>query len=365
MLSETLPSSRSFPPQDHTTAFSSIKVPPQQEANTTKHPLMQHHDDASSMPPPPKRVKTATATAKATTTTNATAQYHRIPCKARGMSKKHNSDTAFLDIPVDAPHGLLLSCSHFECSSSGRRFRYCTVCESPVAKRNFPKRHGHGLIKSAKDLKKVDYTCGFINSSAANSTASCLPCGENNEAAAVDHAAPLLVAAPSFRKSPRHRRVVSHDTAMMAQGMVALASQPAAAHVLTATQNEWINLLHRRPKLEQATNMANWMEKIINFSEGKGKRRALTTSNMPRVTPQMTLPQQPVPQMTLSQEKDDSGVVTPPRSLSPSDPALVVAKTAKAAPVVGKIMQNLKREARQVSEFASAMDNVDMTTIFD
>jgi hypothetical protein len=49
----------------------------------------------------------------------------RVVCKARGLSKKHNSDTAFFEIHANAPHGLLLTCSHPECVASGRRFRYC------------------------------------------------------------------------------------------------------------------------------------------------------------------------------------------------------------------------------------------------
>jgi hypothetical protein len=49
----------------------------------------------------------------------------RIPCRARSLSNKHNSETAFFDIPRDAPHGMLLNCSHEECIKSGRRFRYC------------------------------------------------------------------------------------------------------------------------------------------------------------------------------------------------------------------------------------------------
>lgn len=53
-------------------------------------------------------------------------RYRRIPCKARGiLSASHNSNTAFFDIPLDASHGMLLSCSHPECSGSGRRFRWC------------------------------------------------------------------------------------------------------------------------------------------------------------------------------------------------------------------------------------------------
>ena len=49
----------------------------------------------------------------------------RISCKARGLSNKHTDDNAYLEIPIDAPHGLPLTCSHPECAGSGRRFRYC------------------------------------------------------------------------------------------------------------------------------------------------------------------------------------------------------------------------------------------------
>lgn len=50
---------------------------------------------------------------------------HRIPCKARGVSKNHTAENAFFDVPGEAPHGLLLLCSNEECTSSLRRFRYC------------------------------------------------------------------------------------------------------------------------------------------------------------------------------------------------------------------------------------------------
>ena len=65
----------------------------------------------------------------------------RIPCKARGIVDAHNPRTAYMDVPPDAIHGLILVCSHPTCAQSGRRFRYCAVCEIPVAKRNFNKRH--------------------------------------------------------------------------------------------------------------------------------------------------------------------------------------------------------------------------------
>jgi hypothetical protein len=51
--------------------------------------------------------------------------YRRVPCRARSLSETHNNDTAYFDIPRNAPHGMQLQCSHDECVLSGRRFRYC------------------------------------------------------------------------------------------------------------------------------------------------------------------------------------------------------------------------------------------------
>ena len=69
------------------------------------------YDYDSPSEPPLKRMRTSSS--------------RRITCKARGLSNDHNSDNAYLEITADAPHGLLLSCSHKECTDSDRRFRYC------------------------------------------------------------------------------------------------------------------------------------------------------------------------------------------------------------------------------------------------
>lgn len=61
---------------------------------------------------------------------------NRIPCKARGVSKKHCPEAAFFDVPANAPHGLLLCCSSDECAASLRRFRYCRGKQSRARKCN-------------------------------------------------------------------------------------------------------------------------------------------------------------------------------------------------------------------------------------
>ena len=83
--------------------------------------------------------------------------HRRYPCRARGVSDDHITKTAYFDVPLNAAHGLQLVCSHDACAKSGRIFRYCTVCAIPCAKRNFAKRHSHGLkiISSPQILSKT------------------------------------------------------------------------------------------------------------------------------------------------------------------------------------------------------------------
>ena len=82
--------------------------------------------------------------------------WRRMPCKARSVPEGHTSDTAYLTIPPSAQHGLVLACSHPECRQSGKRFRFCAVCDLPVAKRNFLKRHSHGLVSAAARSPRTD-----------------------------------------------------------------------------------------------------------------------------------------------------------------------------------------------------------------
>lgn len=67
-----------------------------------------------------------------------------VPCRARGMPMDHNFKTAYFVIPENVKHGEELICSYFACRNAGIKFRYCSHCKVPVAKRNFRKRHKHG-----------------------------------------------------------------------------------------------------------------------------------------------------------------------------------------------------------------------------
>lgn len=84
----------------------------------------------------------------------------RQPCKARGINVKDGEDMhiakfAYIDIPVSAVHGTILSCCHRVCNTSGRRFRYCVRCQTAVARRNFNVRHAHGNTRLPPSLGKA------------------------------------------------------------------------------------------------------------------------------------------------------------------------------------------------------------------
>ena len=65
------------------------------------------------------------------------------PCRARGMPVDHNPKTAHFIISEDLEHGTELVCSYSACRNNGVKFCFCAYCQTPVAKRNFRKRHMH------------------------------------------------------------------------------------------------------------------------------------------------------------------------------------------------------------------------------
>jgi hypothetical protein len=84
-----------------------------------------------------------------------------VPCRARGMPMDHNVKTAHFVVPQNMAHGADLICSYDHCRNAGVKFKFCGVCQMPVAKRNFRNRHRHEDVLGNFSLEKVeglDYT---------------------------------------------------------------------------------------------------------------------------------------------------------------------------------------------------------------
>ena len=176
----------------------------------------------------------------------------RQPCKARGVSIKpsqhpHVARFAYIDIPLGTMHGTVLSCCHPVCISSGRRFRYCTHCQTAVAKRNFNVRHNHGSLNSPPP--KADKIVSDVESDgdkAANGV----------EGQITESAIPTLIAVDEYKsiKSATEK----DDTATM----VALNSQ----------ELEMINLLRCRPGDDYPEKVEQWRQALLsNMAEKQHK----------------------------------------------------------------------------------------------
>jgi len=187
-----------------------------------------------------------------------TTKLNRVACKARGMSDTHNGDTAYFEVPASCRHGQILICSHAQCAASGRRFRYCAVCALPVAKRNFMKRHAHGLVSSPKELDgelEESPVCGFIDQNEKNEDGDS---GESDVELSFD--------APSFGAFPGHRRVISSDENTQGNPI----SPPADATPIEFSSKHdfnWLGLLHRRSTVYDQGSMNTWMNTILEHPE--------------------------------------------------------------------------------------------------
>lgn len=93
-----------------------------QEGNTNKNKKASSEDRKRTF----SNDSDASSEKSAIETEGRTSEARRICCKARLLSRAdHNADNAYFEIPLDTPHGMVMSCSHPKCAASGRRFRYC------------------------------------------------------------------------------------------------------------------------------------------------------------------------------------------------------------------------------------------------
>lgn len=206
----------------------------------------------------------------------------RFPCKARGITDYHNARTAYIDIPANAAHGMLLICSHRSCSSSGRKFRYCALCELPVAKRNFFKRHSHGIrIESpaasatwsgTAAVKEVPGECAVEDSGSSTrsfkrqrlSHGDALRLLQEQQAKGVHTGPDIAASNPEELQVPR--TVVIEPPAPSATCAGTVISTTLAD--LTDKELNWLSLYRDRPaSLKNDQDFRVWMDTILETAE--------------------------------------------------------------------------------------------------
>jgi hypothetical protein len=195
----------------------------------------------------------------------------RFPCKARGVDN-HNARTAYIDVPPSAGHGSIVICSHPLCASSGRKFRFCSVCQTPVAKRNFTKRHAHGILKSPDVPQSAEDEEAHEDDGSLRGKRQRL-----GTFASWSEALKLLeedVNVPLEKEQqsdPVPKTIVVDETAPSVTETFADVSAASVESELTAKEREWLALFRQRPThstLHEADARA-WMTAILETADLK------------------------------------------------------------------------------------------------
>lgn len=190
-----------------------------------------------------------------------------VPCRARGMPMDHNFKTAYFVIPEDVKHGEELICSYFACRNAGIKFRYCSHCKVPVAKRNFRKRHKHGgeivgdkgddsgdddtptkgipsQITAGREEEVEDdgISSQSVDSSNDQDDEKCVPVSTDRVATFKD-------------KASKHKDLKSTEQDFIHHKI----SDERKAH--------WISLLSKRPSTKDSDTMSGWLMEVLAVSD--------------------------------------------------------------------------------------------------
>lgn len=180
--------------------------------------------------------------------------------------------TAYFVIPENVKHGEELICSYFACRNAGIKFRYCSHCKVPVAKRNFRKRHKHGgeIIGDKGDDSGDDETPkkgipsqitasrdeeedeDGISSQSADSTNHG---GIESKQAPV----PKVALAQSSMIAPgiaNVKEVFDHGVVPKSNGKI---SDERLSH--------WVSLLAKRPSTKDSDTMSAWLMEVLAVSD--------------------------------------------------------------------------------------------------
>lgn len=197
--------------------------------------------------------------------------------------------TAYFVISEDAKHGEDLVCSYFACRNGGVKFRYCAHCMAPVAKRNFCRRHDHGLSAKAGESENHEDDEASMDHSersgdkgkpdSAPSSSKEKPKTPSKEKDMPGSSLDVLskAATSSFlmqtdqqkkrkKPSPEEEKV----TAVVSQPAVTSDQDADAADLASISmkrRNMWSALLIKRPRTKDPRHLSSWLNEVLTVSD--------------------------------------------------------------------------------------------------
>lgn len=193
-----------------------------------------------------------------------------VPCRARGMPMDHNFKTAYFVISEDAKHGEDLVCSYFACRNGGVKFRYCAHCMAPVAKRNFCRRHDHGMSDklpppdsddSSVDEKKPKKQKGHQTAASKKEDkappAPALISSLDILSKAASSSMPSKTQEPELDSQPKRKMETEEED----------DDEAELAHISKKRRKMWSALLVKRPRTKDPRHLSSWLNEVLTVSD--------------------------------------------------------------------------------------------------
>jgi hypothetical protein len=179
--------------------------------------------------------------------------------------------TAYFVIPENVKHGEELICSYFACRNAGIKFRYCSFCKVPVAKRNFRKRHKHG----GQDIPRgVDDSGGEEEAPPVKKGIPAHIMASKNVDGDADAISSQSADSNQQEKSDlgvRRGLVQSSmrtlENAKKPEAVDAPADEAPSNKISLDRKDRWAALLGKRPATKDGDSMSAWLMEVLAVSD--------------------------------------------------------------------------------------------------
>ena len=177
--------------------------------------------------------------------------------------------TAYFVIPENVKHGEELICSYFACRNAGIKFRYCSHCKVPVAKRNFRKRHKHGgedIPRGAGDDSGGEEEPSVKKGIPAHITADQ---DQENDALSSQSADsnPQEKSDLGVRQGLVQSSMRTFEKKKQPQVPEAPEESVTGAKISMDRKERWAALLGKRPATKDGDSMSAWLMEVLAVSD--------------------------------------------------------------------------------------------------
>jgi hypothetical protein len=153
--------------------------------------------------------------------------------------------------------------SYFACRNAGIKFRYCSHCKVPVAKRNFRKRHKHGGDDIRGGDDSGDEEVANKKGIPAQITAKCEVAhdglsSQSDNSNGQDKQTELGIQQGLVRSSMRsfEKKSKANNSGVAGDDKIT-----------PARQNRWTSLLAKRPATKDGDSMSAWLMEVLAVSD--------------------------------------------------------------------------------------------------